>query len=56
MANARLRKVAIGTLVALAYLAAWTLTQPRPLPWFDGLIPPAPYNWVQPPPEVRWSP
>lgn len=42
-----------GVLVALAYLLAWSLMQPRPIPWFDGLLPPTPYNWVDPPPEVR---
>lgn len=48
-----LRLLGAGALVALAYLVAWSLTQPRPIPWFDGLIPPSPYNWVDPPPELR---
>lgn len=53
MATGRWRKLAAGALLALAYLLVWSMTRPHPIPWFDGLIPPAPYNWVDPPPEVR---
>jgi hypothetical protein len=49
-------RVASGIGLALAYLVAWGGTAwqlNRPLPWFDGLLPPAAYNWVNPPPEMR---
>lgn len=36
--------------VALASIRAWDLP-PRPV--FDGFAPPAPYNWVEPPPEFE---
>lgn len=50
------RRLAIaGAVIAVVYLATAALTlhlTPRRLrPLFDGFAPPAPYNWVNPPPE-----
>jgi hypothetical protein len=49
-------RVASGIGLALAYVVVWGGTAwqlNRPLPWFDGLLPPAAYNWINPPPEMR---
>jgi hypothetical protein len=48
--------LAIGIAVVAAYVAtAWFSGQLSPLaqrPLLDGLVPPAPYRWVDPPPEL----
>lgn len=48
--------LAIGVAVIAVYVAtAWLAGQLSPLarrPLLDGLIPPAPYRWVDPPPEL----
>jgi hypothetical protein len=41
---------ALYVVVALATIRAWDLP-PRPI--FDGFAPPAPYRWVDPPPEFE---
>jgi hypothetical protein len=41
---------ALYVVVALASIRGWGLP-PRPV--FDGFAPPAPYNWVDPPPEFE---
>lgn len=52
----RARALAAGIVAALAYAAAaWLSGQLSPLarrPLLDGLIPPAPYRWVDPPADL----
>jgi len=50
------RRLAIGGAAVLLYLSGWAVTArlgATPVLWLDGLLPPAPYNWVKPPPELR---
>ncbi len=50
------RRLATGGAIVLLYLLGWALTTRlwgAPVLWLDGLLPPAPYNWVRPPPDLR---
>jgi len=49
------RALAFGAAAVVVYLAAAAFTAGRlPVrPLFDGLAPPAPYQWVSPPPDAR---
>lgn len=57
--NGRVRAIGLGLVVLVLYIVGASLSAHLSLlarrPLLDGFVPPAPYNWVDPPPELASS-